>query len=121
MPHAIHTCITHSLIIHDDNLVNMAKTTELLVKVAFDCADAQPEHAQDVGRIGRLLGKVSPRKFQQEMGPTIGACDALRAAGDVRRKESLAGLRERDLPLDGGGGSLSRDSDTGAAGGGCSL
>lgn len=49
----------------------------------------------------------------------MGACGGLLEAGDdLRKLDSLAGLRERERPLGGGGRSLSRGSDAAGAGAG---
>lgn len=60
--------IAHPLIIHDNDLLDMAETAELVVEVALYCTNAQAEYAQHVGWIRRLLRNVSSRKFFNYIG-----------------------------------------------------
>ncbi|PSS32014.1 hypothetical protein PHLCEN_2v2256 [Hermanssonia centrifuga] len=74
--------------------------------------------------LGACFAKLARlRGFESKAVLTIGAWDGLLGAGGDRLKvESLAGLRERERPRGAGGApSLSRSTEAGAAGGGCSL
>ena len=113
---------TYPLVVDDDNFLHMAKATELLVEVTLHGANAQTEYTKYAGRIRRLLRKVSiQHRVVSKEKLTTGAWGGLLDAGEDLRKESLPGLRERERPLGAAAASLSRDSDTGAAGGGASL